>query len=149
MAGHIDQGALAGDCLDRVEAVDVDAVIEPVPQSLEQLVEEAQHRVGHVGSDLARIALGTLALLECVAAVGGGGFVDRLTYRRAAHHAADQGAAVGDIGAQHPGTHAAKVDPQHSGQGALGQPGLWVVEQCSQADRFTQVGFQMAAVDDQ
>ena len=114
VAGHIDHLMAVGDFLHALDMVDLDAVVDLVPEPAEHHFEEADGGVGVVRGDLVAVAQGLgfdlfqrqLAALDFVE--------NRLVHLRAVDQALDQVAPVGNVRADNRGFLVAEMHPQQA-----------------------------------
>ena len=114
VAGHIDHLMAVGDLLHGLDMLDLDAVVDLVPEPAEHHFEEADGGVGVVRGDLVAVAQGLgldlfqrqLAALDFVG--------NRLMHLRAVDQALDQVAPVGNVRAYDRGFLVAKMHPQQA-----------------------------------
>ncbi|MCY1354417.1 hypothetical protein D9M69_407930 [compost metagenome] len=112
VAGYVDDLVAMHDVLHLLDVIDLDALVELVPEPGQHHFEEADGGIGEVGGDL-------VAVLQRLGLGGGqadllalGLFGDRLAHQRAAHQTFHQVAAVGQVGADDRGFLVAEVDAQ-------------------------------------
>ena len=136
VAGYVDHFVTRGDLLHAFDVVDLDAVVDLVPEPAQHHFHKADRGVGVVRGDLVAVAqgLGLGFLRRDVLALG---FVeDRLLDQGLIDQALDQVATVGNVRADHGGLQVAEVHPQDSlghAHGALVT--LVVIDQLTQVDR--------------
>ena len=148
VTGHVDNFVARGDVAQRVEMVHLDAVVELVPQRLQQERQRAHHRMRVVGGDLARHLARPAADLGFVHA-----FLARLVGNAAAdglvvEQAVDQRAPMREVGTDDGRADASEMGAQHAGdlahralrRQALGQ-------HLAQADRRGETHQRVAAIE--
>ena len=113
VAGHVDHLVPGRDLLERVDVVDVEPVVDAVPETGERERGRTHHRVGIVGGDFPGEPVRLLPGVEVFRAVATGLVGDRLAHRLGVEHAVDQQAARRKIGADHRGLDAPEVRAQH------------------------------------
>ncbi|MNQ47867.1 hypothetical protein D3C85_617250 [compost metagenome] len=136
VAGHVDHLVALGNLLHALDVVDLDAVVDLVPEPAEQQFEKADRRVGVVRGDLVAVAQGHGFGFVQADVFALGVLDDRLAHLRTVHQALDQVAPVRHIGADDRGLLLAKVHPQDAlnhAQGAL--VALVLRDQFTQLDR--------------
>ncbi|MNF79469.1 hypothetical protein D3C84_616820 [compost metagenome] len=149
MAGHVDHFVTRGDLLHAFDVVDLDAVVDLVPEPAQHHFHEADRGVGVVRGDLVAVAqcLGLGFFRRNVLALG---FIeDRLLDQRLIEQALDQVAAVGNVRADDRRFQVAKVHPQDAlghAHGAL--VALVVFDQFAQVDRRGELHAGLASQDD-
>ncbi|MNN28433.1 hypothetical protein D3C81_1420020 [compost metagenome] len=114
VARHVDDFVARGDALHLLDVVDLDAVVDLVPEPAQHHFHEADDSEGVVRGDLVAIA-------QCLAFRLGhwdvfpfGFVVDGLTHQRVVDQALDQVAPVGNIGADDGGFQRAKMHAQQA-----------------------------------
>ena len=136
MAGHVDHLVPRRDALHLFDMVDLDAVVDLVPEPAQHHFEEADGGVGVVRGDLVAIAQGLGLGLGQRDVLALGLVADGLAYQRVVDQALDQVAPVRDVGADDGGLEVAKMHPQQAlghAHGAL--VALVVLDQLTQMDR--------------
>ena len=114
MAGHVDHFVPRRDLLQRVEVVDLHAVVDLVPEPGQQERDRTHHRVRVVGRDLPGVAARAAGrLLDADAFLAGHGR-DRLAHALAVEHRVDHRAPVREVGTDHRGAQAAEVRAHHA-----------------------------------
>ena len=147
VAGHIDDLMAVRGFLHTGNVVDLDALVELVPEPGEDDFEEADYRVGIVRGDLVGVLERQGFGFGLIQLGFAGQFLGncRLHARRM-HQSLDQGAAVREVGADHRRLLVAEVHPQNAldhAQGALAV--LLLVDQLAQLDGFGELHTGLAA----
>ena len=134
VTGYVDDLVTLRDVLHAFDVVDLDPVVNLVPEPAQHHFQKADRGVGVVGGNFVgvtqRLGLGFVG--RNVFALGF--FEDRLTHGRFVDQAFDQVAAVRQVGADHGGFQVAKVNPQDALGHAHGAFVTFVV-----VDQFAQV----------
>lgn len=148
VAGHVDHFVARGDFLHAFDVVDLDPVVDLVPEPAQHHFEEADRGEGVVRGDLVAITQGH-GLGFFRGDLFPFGFVeDRLPDQRLVQQALDQVAAVGNVRADHRGLQVAEMHPQDAlghAHGAL--VALVVLDQFAQVDRRGKLHPGLAAQD--
>ena len=149
VARHVDHFVTLRDLLHAFDVVDLDAVVDLVPEPAQHHFEEADRGVGVVRGDLVAIAQG-LGLGFFRGDVFALGFVeDRLLDQRLVEQAFDQITTVGNVRADHRGFQIAKVHAQDSLGHAHGAfVALVVLDQFAQMNRRGELHAGFAPEDD-
>src|SRR5690606_34096399 len=148
VAGNIDNSVFLGSFLGNLDIVDAHPVVDPVPDSGQQNIEEADAGNRHVRDNLVCVFPGAFPGLGRCNIVALRGFADSIFHDRADNQGLDQGPTVREVWTNHRLAHPAEVDSQNPRHLAGRQLfGLDPFSDLTQGNGFVELNIGVSAVD--
>ena len=155
VAGHVDDFIAVGDLAERVDVLEIDAVVQAIPDAGQQVRHRRDECVRIVRGDFIDAASGLeqhLAAAVAGLAIGpapvADGLRDRLAHGARTQHFGDDGTAMREIGADARRARPRKLRAQRTRHAARDRCGIhFAAEQAAERNRLAQLHHDVAAVD--